>query len=42
MRGGTLNLTAVLVAGSILVALLALLIDWTGRLFEDVARPKGL
>lgn len=40
--GVNLNLTVVLVAGSILVALLALLIDWAGRLFEHVARPKGL
>lgn len=40
--GVNLNLTIVLVAGSILVALLALLIDWLGRVVEQLARPKGL
>jgi osmoprotectant transport system permease protein len=30
------------VAGSLLVALLALVVDWLGRLVEHVARPKGL
>lgn len=40
--GVNLNLTTVLVAGSILVALLALLIDWVGRVVEQLARPKGL
>ncbi|MET0872417.1 MAG: ABC transporter permease [Paeniglutamicibacter terrestris] len=40
--GVNLNLTAVLVAGSLLVALLALLIDWLGRVVEQLARPKGL
>lgn len=40
--GVNLNLVRVLVAGSILVALLALTIDWIGRIVEHVARPKGL
>ena len=40
--GVNLNLTAVLVTGSVLVALLALVIDWLGRLVEHLARPKGL
>jgi osmoprotectant transport system permease protein len=40
--GVNLNLVNVLVAGSILVALLALLVDWIGRVVEHVARPKGL
>ena len=40
--GVQLNLPAVLATGSILVALLALLVDWAGRVVEHVARPKGL
>ncbi len=40
--GVNLNLNTVLVSGSILVALLALFIDWLGRVVEQVARPKGL
>lgn len=40
--GVNLSLTAVLVVGSLLVALLALVIDWLGRVVEHVARPKGL
>ncbi|MEX5296175.1 ABC transporter permease [Kocuria sp. CPCC 205268] len=40
--GVNLNLVRVLIAGSILVALLALTIDWIGRVVEHVARPKGL
>jgi osmoprotectant transport system permease protein len=40
--GVNLNLSRVLIAGSILVALLALAIDWVGRVVEHVARPKGL
>ena len=40
--GIQLNLPAVLVVGSLLVALLALFIDWVGRVVEHVARPKGL
>ena len=40
--GVQLNLPSVLVTAAILVALLALLIDWVGRVVEHVARPKGL
>lgn len=40
--GVNLNLTVVLVTGAVLVALLALLIDWVGRVVEHVARPKGI
>ncbi|MBG6182913.1 osmoprotectant transport system permease protein [Arthrobacter sp. CAN_A214] len=40
--GVNLNLPRVLIAGALLVALLALLIDWIGRVVEHVARPKGL
>ena len=40
--GVQLNLPAVLVVGSLLVAVLALFIDWVGRVVEHVARPKGL
>lgn len=40
--GVNLFLPSVLVSGALLVALLALLIDWLGRVFEYYARPKGL
>ncbi|QZQ55398.1 ABC transporter permease [Curtobacterium sp. TC1] len=40
--GVSLFLPKVLVSGALLVALLALSIDWLGRLVETVARPKGL
>ena len=40
--GVQLNLPTVLATGSILVALLALLFDWAGRVVEHVSRPKGL
>ncbi len=40
--GVNLRLTSVLVTGSLLVALLALLVDWLGRVVEQLARPKGL
>lgn len=40
--GVNLNLNVVLIAGSLLVALLALTVDWVGRLVEQLARPKGL
>lgn len=40
--GVQLNLPSVLLTGSILVALLALVIDWAGRVVEHVSRPKGL
>ncbi|MGH3386812.1 MAG: ABC transporter permease [Nocardioidaceae bacterium] len=32
----------VLIVGAILIAALALLIDWLGRVVEEIARPKGL
>lgn len=40
--GVNLDLPRVLITGSILVSLLALFIDWLGRVVEHVARPKGL
>ncbi len=40
--GVNLNLTIVLVAGSLLVAILALFVDWLGQVVEHLARPKGL
>lgn len=40
--GVNLYLPRVLVAGALLIALLALLIDWLGRVAEHLARPKGL
>lgn len=40
--GVTLFLPKVLVSGALLIALLALLIDWLGRVVEMLARPKGL
>jgi len=40
--GVNLFLPRVLVSGALLIALLALLVDWLGRVVEHVARPKGL
>lgn len=40
--GVNLYLPRVLIAGSLLTALLALIFDWVGGLVEHVARPKGL
>ncbi|PZF15451.1 ABC transporter permease [Curtobacterium sp. MCPF17_011] len=40
--GVNLFLPKVLVAGAVLIALLALSIDWLGRIVETFARPKGL
>lgn len=40
--GIQLDLPRVLITGSILVALLALSVDWLGRLVEHIARPRGL
>jgi len=37
-----LFLPKVLVSGALLIALLALSIDWLGRIVETFARPKGL
>jgi osmoprotectant transport system permease protein len=40
--GITLFRFSVMVAGAVLVALLALLVEWIGRLLELIARPKGI
>lgn len=40
--GVNLYLPRVLIAGSLLTALLALIFDWLGGLVEHLARPKGL
>jgi osmoprotectant transport system permease protein len=40
--GINLSLNSLLVSGAVLVALLALAVDWVGRVVEHVARPKGL
>lgn len=40
--GVSLYLYSVLIAGAVIVALLALVVDWAGRVVEHVARPKGL
>lgn len=40
--GVNLSLNKVLIAGSLLVALLALSVDWIARVVEQVARPKGI
>ncbi|OMQ15684.1 ABC transporter permease [Modestobacter sp. VKM Ac-2676] len=40
--GITLSNNALLISGGVLVGLLALAIDWLGRVVEHVARPKGL
>ncbi len=40
--GVNLYLFTVLIAGALLIAVLALIIDWLGRVVEHVARPKGL
>lgn len=40
--GVNLFLPKVLVSGALLIALLALFIDWLGRVVEFTARPKGL
>lgn len=42
VTGITLFRYPVLVSGALLVALLALLIEWAGRVLELVARPKGV
>lgn len=34
--------TSVLVSGGLLIAVLALMVDWLGRVLETIARPKGL
>jgi osmoprotectant transport system permease protein len=40
--GVNLFLPRVLVSGALLIALLALFVDWLGRLVEHLAQPKGL
>jgi osmoprotectant transport system permease protein len=40
--GITLYLNSLLISGALLVALLALSVDWVGRVVEHVARPRGL
>ncbi|MFD6893801.1 ABC transporter permease [Rhodococcus sp. NPDC060086] len=40
--GVTLFLPALLISGAVLVALLAMIIDWLGRLVELAATPRGL
>lgn len=40
--GINLSLNSLLISGAVLVALLALAVDWLGRVVEHVARPKGL
>jgi osmoprotectant transport system permease protein len=40
--GINLSLDSLLISGAALVALLALAVDWLGRVVEHVARPKGL
>ncbi|MET4058890.1 osmoprotectant transport system permease protein [Arthrobacter sp. UYP6] len=40
--GVNLNLPRVLISGAVMVALLALTVDWLGRVVEHIARPKGL
>ena len=42
VTGVNLYLYSVLVSGALLIALLALAIDWLGRIVEQVARPRGL
>lgn len=41
-QGVRFNRMPVLVAGSVLTAVLALLLDWLAGIVEDVLRPKGL
>lgn len=40
--GINLYLFTVLIAGALLIAVLALVVDWIGRVVEHVARPNGL
>ncbi len=40
--GITLYRFRVMIAGAVLVALLALLVEWVGRLLEVLVRPKGI
>ena len=40
--GVNLNLPRVLISGAVMVALLALTVDWIGRAVEHFARPRGI
>ncbi|HEY1179546.1 MAG TPA: ABC transporter permease subunit, partial [Phytomonospora sp.] len=40
--GGKLQQNVVLITGSVLIAMLALIIDWLGALAERYLRPKGV
>jgi osmoprotectant transport system permease protein len=40
--GVNLYLNSLLISGALLVALLALSVDWVGRVVEHVARPRGI
>jgi len=42
VTGVTLGRDNVLIVGAVMIAALALLIDWIGRVAEEIARPKGL
>jgi osmoprotectant transport system permease protein len=42
VTGVNLGLDKLLVVGAVMIAALALVVDWLGRLVEDFARPKGL
>ena len=42
ITGIKLSRISVLISGALLVAALALIIDWIGRVVEEVARPKGI
>ena len=42
VTGITLFRNSVLISGALIIAVLALLIDWAGRVFERIATPKGL
>lgn len=41
-QGNRFNRTSVLITGSVLTAVLALLLDWVAGIVEDLVRPKGL
>ncbi len=42
VTGITLFRTPVLISGGLLIAVLALLIDWLGRVMELLGTPKGM
>ncbi|MGZ4696976.1 MAG: ABC transporter permease, partial [Oryzihumus sp.] len=42
VTGITLFRYPILVSGAVLVALLALAVDWAGHVIEEIVRPKGL